>query len=66
MLNVSFEEGYGKGLDSSSHAYLRRRLYLLLYSMRQCYVFSALLQDGCAASKQKEYITKLLNQLLNM
>lgn len=66
MLNASFEEGYGKGLDSSKHAYLRRKLYLLLYSMRQCYVFSALLQDGCAASKQKEHITKLLYQLSHM
>lgn len=64
MINASFEEGYGKPLDDNEDAFIRRRLYLLLFSMRQCYVYEHLLHDHEQHLQQRKYIEKILREFL--
>lgn len=64
MPNDSFAAGYGKALDNSQSAYIRRKLYLLLFSLRQFYVFNCLIKQPEDAKKQEGYIYKFLDALL--
>lgn len=63
QINKAFAEGYGKALNQNRNSYIRRKLYLLLVSMRQCYVFKYILNDDKLSSAHRGYIEKLLHEL---
>lgn len=62
MLNNAFAQGYGKDIDDSWDAFIRRRLYTLLFTMRQCYIYKYLHLDFVRSEEQKKYIYHFLNE----
>ena len=56
MISDSFLEGYGKGLDASSDAVLRRRLYKLLLSIEDCYILFCEYANPAAGEELKQWI----------
>ena len=65
MMNEAFAKGYGCSLKSYSEdeeAFVRRKLYLLLYSMKQCYVFLHLHNDIENSRRQRTCIEHILHE----
>lgn len=62
MMNDAFAEGYGRQLKEDKGSFIRRRLYLLLYCMKQCYVFRHLHNDVENSNKQRKYMELILQE----
>ena len=65
MVNEAFAEGYGRRLKSykeDEESFIRRKLYLLLHSMKQCYVFQHLHNDTENSQRQRAYIERILQE----
>lgn len=62
MMNDAFAEGYGRPLKGDKSSFIRRRLYLLLYCMRQCYVFKYLHNDIENSNRQRQYMEHILQE----
>ena len=62
MLNDSFVQGYGKDLDTNWEAFIRRRLYLLLFTIRQCYVYKYVHCDLTSGNEQIKHIYHFLSE----
>lgn len=63
MISESFLEGYGKGLDSAPDALLRRRLYKLLLSIEDCYIYFCEYGNPTAGEELKKWILKEVENL---
>ena len=63
IISDSFLEGYGKGLDPSEDAVLRRRLYKLLLSLEDCYILFCEYSNPEAGQELKQWILEEINKL---
>ena len=63
MISESFLEGYGKTLDPSADAVLRRRLYKLLLSIEDCYIYFCEYANPTAGEELKKWILKEVENL---
>ena len=67
MMNDSFAKGYGRNLSNygeDRNSYVRRKLYLLFYSLMKHYKYKCVFSDNANAQKQQHYITRLLHEFL--
>lgn len=65
MLNDAFAKGYGSRLleyEENKDSFVRRKLYLLYYSMKQCYKLQCLHHDLERSNIQRKYIDQLLQE----
>ena len=62
MISDSFLEGYGKGLDPSPDAVLRRRLYKLLLNIEDCYILFCEYSNPEAGAELKQRILEEIAQ----
>ncbi len=63
MLNDAFARGYGSRLleyEEDADSFVRRKLYLLYYSIKQCYKYQCLHNDLVHSNIQRRYIDQLL------
>ena len=63
IISDSFLEGYGKGLDPSADAVLRRRLYTLLLRLEDCYILFCEYSNPDAGQELKQWILEEINNL---
>ena len=63
MISDSFLEGYGRGLNMSEDAVLRRRLYKLLLNLEDCYILFCEYSNPEAGAELKQ---RILNELDRM
>ena len=62
MISDSFLEGYGRGLDMSEEAVLRRRLYKLLLNLEDCYILFGEYSNPEAGAELKQRILEEIAQ----
>lgn len=62
MISDSFLEGYGRGLDMSEEAVLRRRLYKMLLNLEDCYILFCEYSNPEAGAELKQRILEEIAQ----